>query len=94
MKKALTSKDIQAFTGAAAANKIEDEEQREAYLLNYKQLEINYGNNVDFQLRKEQVILCPETEDYLYSKFTPLRTRYKKGTRPRLEKIVRDITGQ
>jgi len=94
VKKALTSKDIQAFTGAAAANKIEDEEQREAYLLNYKQLEINYGNNVDFQLRKEQVILCPETEDYLYSKFTPLRTRYKKGTRPRLEKIVRDITGQ
>ncbi|MGI6338465.1 MAG: hypothetical protein ACOXZV_03700 [Bacteroidales bacterium] len=94
VRKALTSKDIQAFTGVAAANKIKDKEQREAYLLNYKQLEINYGNNVDFQLRKEQVILCPETVDYLYSKFTPIHTKYKKGTRPQLEKIVLNITSQ
>ncbi len=94
VRKALTNKDIQAFTGVAAANKIKDKEQQEAYLLNYKQLEINYGNNVDFQLRKEQVILCSETVDYLYSKFTPLHTRYKKGTRPQLEKIVLNITSQ
>jgi hypothetical protein len=90
--KAVTFSDLRAYTGKAAAKKIIDEDRRKAYLLNYKQLKINYGKNVEYQLRREQVILCPQTVDFLYSRFTPVTTRYIKGTRPKLEKVVNDVT--
>ena len=87
-----TFKELKAYTGKKAAKHIEGESRQEAYLLNYKQLKINYGNNVEYQLRREQVILSPQTVDFLYSKFTPTTTRYQKGARPELENLASDIT--
>ncbi len=45
-----TFKELKAFTGKKAAKHIEGKSRQEAYLLNYKQLKINYGNNVEYQL--------------------------------------------
>lgn len=87
-----TLKQLKAYTGRIAVHKISGEDRQKAYLLNYDQLEINYRQNVEFQLRSEQVILCPQTKDFLYSKFTPILTRYRKGTRPELESVVNQIT--
>lgn len=81
---------LKAYTGERAAEAIVGKRRQEAYLFNYKQLEANYGENVEFQLRREQVILCPQTVDFLYSKFTPLKVRYRPGSRPVLEKVVRE----
>lgn len=84
--------DLQAYTGLNALQTIVGEDRRLAYLLNYEQLAVNYGQNVEFQLRREQVILCPQTEEFLYSQFTPLRTRYTPGSRPELEAVVAEQT--
>ena len=85
-------KELMPYTGRIAVNQIPGKDRQKAYLLNYEQLKVNYGNNVEFQLRSEQVILCPQTVDFLYSKFTQTITRYHKGTRPELEKVVTEIT--
>jgi hypothetical protein len=60
-------------------------------LLNYRQLGINYGENVEFQLRREQVILCPQTVGLLYGQAAPTTT-YEPGTRPQLEQVVQQAT--
>ena len=83
---------ISAYTGRQAADVIAGEDRRKACLLNYEQLEINYGNNVELQLRREQVILCPQTVHFLYDGFTPSAVRYVPGSRPVLEQIVRETT--
>ena len=36
----------------------------------------------------EEFVLCAETAEYLYSKFTPTTVRYKKGSRPVLEGLL------
>ncbi|MBD3293437.1 MAG: hypothetical protein GF393_10970, partial [Armatimonadia bacterium] len=84
--------DIEAYRGLNALRTIVGEDRRLAYLLNYEQLAVNYGQNVEFQLRQEQVILCPQTEEFLYSEFTPLQTRYGPGSRPELEAVVAEKT--
>ena len=89
--KAETWDDLKAYTGKGAAGRIVGEDRRRAYLLNYEQLGINYGEAVEFQLRREQVILCPQTAKFLYSHFTPTTVRYKRGSRSILEKIVADV---
>ena len=84
--------DLEAYTGAEAAERIAGEDRRNGYLYNYRQLEINYARAVDFQLRKKQVILCPQTVNFIYDRFTPLEVRYEKGTRPELERVVSRVT--
>ncbi len=84
--------EIDAYRGLNALGAIVGEDRQLAYLLNYEQLAANYGQNVEFQLRQEQVVLCPQTENFLYDQFTPLRTRYKTGTRPELEAVVTSQT--
>jgi len=91
-KKATTWEEIKNYTGKVAVEVIVGENRKRAYLLNYEQLEINYGNNVEFQLRQQQIILCPQTIDFLYSKFTPLKVRYEPGSRPALEEVVQQVT--
>ncbi len=82
--------DLKAYAGREAAERIVGELRRKAFLLNYEQLGINYGEGVDFQLRREQVILCPQTAEFLYSEFTPSRVAYTKGSRPVLEQVAAD----
>ncbi len=84
--------DLSAYSGEAAADRIVGEDRKRAYLLNYRQLGVNYGKGVDFQLRREQVILCPQTVEFLYGPFTPREVRYQRGSRPRLEEVVAKAT--
>ncbi len=84
--------DLKAYTGHAAADRIIGNDRKTAYLLNFKQLGINYGESVDFQLRREQVILCPQTVQFLYSRFTPTNVKIQPGTHPVLEKVVAKAT--
>lgn len=89
---ARTRSDLAAYTGRAAVNVIVGKRRREAYLLNYKQLRLNYGDNVEFQLRRRQILLCPQTVDLLYGAAAPKSVRYVRGSRPKLEHVVGKIT--
>jgi hypothetical protein len=84
--------DLKPYSGMEAVGAIVGPHRKKCYELNYEQLGINYGDNVDYQLRQEQVLLCPQTVDFLYSEFTPLKTRYVKGARPQLEEVVAKAT--
>lgn len=44
--------------------------------------------SVDRALLEEMVRICPETRQHLYTAFTPLETRYTKGSRPALEQLL------
>ncbi len=91
---AATVSDLTPYTGIEAVNRIVGKDRRDAYLLNYRQIEINYGDGVEFQLRRRLVILCPRTARVLYDGFTPLETRYAKGSRPVLEQAVAAATAE
>lgn len=84
--------ELEAYRGMAAIDRIIGPERKIAYLYNHAQLRVNYGENVEYQLRKEQALLCPQTVQYLYSEFTPLETRYLKGTRSELERVVAELS--
>ena len=79
--------DLEPYTGYAAADRIVGDWRRKAYLLNFEQLAVNYGQNVDFQLREKQIILTPQTEEFLCQQYIPV-PRYQAGSRPELEKIT------
>ncbi len=87
-----TWEGLAKYTGRRALGQIVGDLRKRAYQLNYDQLEINYGENVEFQLRRQQVILCPQTAEFLYSRFTPLKVRYQAGSRPVLEAVVQNRT--
>ncbi|MCE5237419.1 hypothetical protein LLH23_02890 [bacterium] len=84
--------DLAPYTGRAAADRLVGDDRAEAYRLNQEQLGINYGPNVEAQLRDELVILCPQTEAVLYTEFTPLTPRYRRGDRPELDALVGRLT--
>jgi hypothetical protein len=50
------------------------------------------GGNVDGQIHANVVLLCPETADFLYTRFTPTEVEYRQGSRPVLEATVREVT--
>ncbi|MBN2310730.1 MAG: transglutaminase family protein, partial [Candidatus Hydrogenedentes bacterium] len=81
-----------AYTGKEAEAILIGEARKRAFRCNYVQLSVNYGDAVDFQLRQELVVVCPQTLEFLYSGFTPLETRYVKGSRPALEKVAAEAT--
>ncbi|MCP4640819.1 MAG: transglutaminase domain-containing protein [bacterium] len=83
---------LEAYTGLRAANAVVGADRQAAARYNYDQLQRNYGENVDFQLRREQAILCPQTVEFLYSEFAPSKTRYVQGSRPVLERVVAEAT--
>jgi hypothetical protein len=81
--------ELKAYSGLNAVNAIVGEFRKKAYVLNYEQLAANYGENVEFQLRREQIILCPQTVGYLYGKQSiPDISDYITGSRPSLENVV------
>lgn len=47
---------------------------------------------IDMLQLEQMVRLVPETADYLYSDYTPLKVNYQKGDRPALECLVEKIT--
>ena len=44
--------------------------------------------SVDRVLQENMIRLCPETADYLYREYTPIKNLYRKGFRPELECYV------
>ena len=78
--------DIKDYQGLNILNVLKTDDEKWAYTMNWEQLHINYGDNVEWQRLKEQIVLCPETRDYLYSEPGPVR--YEKGSRPVLENEV------
>ncbi len=54
--------------------------------------ECQTGSVSDRVYHLDAITLNDETRDYLYKSYTPLRLRYKPGTRPELEKIVNKLT--
>jgi hypothetical protein len=47
-----------------------------------------YADTVDGQMIDSQIRLCEATAEHLYSQYTPLDLRYRRGARPELERIV------
>ena len=80
---------MDAYTGSNIPCVIQDPNKKEAYRLNWKQLYINYGDNVDFQRLSRQILLCGATEEKLYE--PPAPVGYVRGSRPQLEKTVSDV---
>ena len=78
--------NIDDYQGLNILNVLKTEDERWAYTMNWEQLHINYGDNVEWQRLKEQLLYCPETREYLYAKPGPVR--YEKGSRPILENEV------
>jgi len=56
--------------------------------------DLHAPGTVDSVLLDEMIKLVPETTDYLYSNYTPLTVKYRKGTRPYLEQVVKDAVGR
>ncbi len=50
--------------------------------------DVHAPGTVDSVLLDEMIKLVPETVDYLYSDYTPLAVKYRKGERPYLERVV------
>jgi hypothetical protein len=48
---------------------------------------------IDRLLSCGKIRLAPETEEYLYSEYTPTEVRYRRGSRPRLEAIAAEVLG-
>jgi len=83
--------NIRDYMGENIPGVIPDEDRRELYRANWDQLHINYGDNVEWQRLRKQILLCDETREYLYGT-PPAPVRYVKGTRPILEKHVAEST--
>jgi hypothetical protein len=83
---------LESYRGMAAVDHVVGDLRKKAYVCNHEQLGVNYGDNVEFQLRREQVILTPQTQAFLYGREGVPAPRYAKGSRPRLERIVAELT--
>lgn len=81
--------DLKAYTGLNIPNVLESEAQKEVYMVNWRQLYLNYGDNVEWQRLKKQVLLCDATREALYA--APGPVKYVKGTRPYLEEKVNEV---
>lgn len=53
----------------------------------------DYGGTADdVVFHREPVTLCDATARYLYTEYTPLALRYERGSRPKLEAVVDEVT--
>ena len=77
--------DINAYKGANIADRLNGME-KELYETAWSCMYALWGDNVEFQRMNEQILLCDDTESYLYPDTAPT-VRYIRGTRPVLDKI-------
>jgi len=82
------SDKIKKYTGLAIADVLPAKAAK-MYLACLEYMHEAFGDNVEYERLSEQILLCDETRDFLYS--SPNPTRYQKGTRPILEKTVSDV---
>ena len=81
--------NISEYQGIRIADRLEGL-AKECYLCAWEWMKGAWGNNVEFERLAEQILLCPETRDYLY-KNPPQKVKYIKGSRPFLEQVVSDL---
>lgn len=77
------------YVGKNIENMLQDKYKAEVYRVNWEQLHINYGDNVEFERLARQVWLCPATRDVIYA--PPAPVRYRRGDRPLLDRIVDEV---
>jgi len=82
--------DLSRYTGKQIAEQIKDNGRRDAFLTNWEHMAANYGEGVDAQLLREQILLTDETADTLYR--VPSPCRYRHGSRPELESTAKALT--
>ena len=90
----LNRKEIKDYTGCQAYSRIEKQKRRDIYLLNFSQMFANYGNNVDFTLRENAILLDKNNIDLMYGPSAVPPCRYPAGSRPVLEKVVESCRGK
>ena len=81
--------DINAYKGKNISERLCGIE-KELYDTAWSSMEALWGNNVEFQRLSEQILLCDETESFLYSNDAPT-VKYIRGERPILDKIGDEI---
>lgn len=81
--------DINSYKGKNIAERLSGT-PKECYLASWDWMEYGWGENVEFQRLREQILLCDETRGYLYPVNAPT-VRYKRGGRPILDKLGDDI---
>ena len=81
--------NINAYKGINIAERLHGT-QRELYETAWSCMHSLWGDNVEFQRLSEQILLCPETESYLYPTEAPV-IKYVRGTRPILDKMGDEI---
>jgi len=81
--------NLEPYTGLNILNVLKTDAEKGMYKSNWEQLYLNYGDNVEWQRLRHQVLLCDETRDELYK--APKPVKYVKGTRPYLEKKVNEV---
>ncbi len=80
--------NLKRYTGHSVDLSDMPEAVRRAYPVHLRKVEAFYGDTVDFQITHRRVRLCEATAEYLYSRHTPLRVKYRRGSRPELEKTA------
>ena len=84
----LAQPEIRRHLGCNAYGRIPSRDQRDLYLLNFSQMFANYGDNVDFSLRSNAILLDADSRELLYSDNAVPPCRYVRGSRPLLEGVV------
>jgi len=84
--------ELKLYSGREAYRKIEGELRQNMFLSVFDGLQRLYGGTVEGQLHENVVVLCAETADFLYTRFTPTEVNYRQGSRPVLEATVREVT--
>lgn len=85
----MSSFNIDSYKGLNIADHLQGM-AKECYLFAWKWMKMAWGNNVEFQRISEQILLCSETEEYLYGEM-PRDKKYICGNRPFLEHIVEEL---
>ena len=83
--------EIRRFTGAEAFHNIRGRDRADCYALHYAQLFANYGENVEFQLTRELIVLDEANRALLYGPEGIPVPRYRRGSRPQLEAFVAGV---
>ena len=77
--------DINAYKGIQIAERL-DGIEKELYETAWSCMHKLWGDNVEFQRLSEQILLCKETEGYLYPETAPC-VKYIRGARPSLDRL-------
>ncbi len=83
--------EIRDFRGADAFMHIKGEARRDCYALHYAQLFANYGENVEFELTRQSIVLDDVNMHLLYSPEAVPTPRYRRGSRPVLEQFLHGV---